>query len=442
LIKIVLLNISKRIEIKIMKKISLFLALLAPGIIYADILLHVGNLIDTDNGEISKAVTIRINGNKISEVTKGYAIPNKDDEIINLKQSYVMPGFMDMHVHLAQEYVPKAERESKIEPEYRTLFAANAASKTLMAGFTTVRNLGDGGMETISLREAIKQGLAIGPRIFTSGKTIATTGGHGDPTNGMPKDNYAPPTPEEGVIDSPAEAIKAVRQRYKDGTDGIKITATGGVLSVAKSGENPQFTDAELLAIVSTANDYGLWTAAHAHGKEGMKRAVIAGINSIEHGTYMDQEVMELMKARGTYYVPTIMAGDWVAEKAKIPNFFPALVKPKAEKIGPQIESTFAAAYKAGVKIAFGTDSGVSAHGDNWQEFILMTNAGMTNKDALKSATIETAKLLRIEDKLGQIKPGMLADIIAVQENPIDDISTVKNVSFVMKDGVIYKQNS
>ena len=425
-----------------MKKIALFLILLVPTIVNADILLHVGNLINTDSGEISKAVTIRIKGNKISEITKGYATPKEGDEAINLKQSYVLPGFMDMHVHLAQEYVPKAERESKIEPEYRTLFAANAASKTLMAGFTSVRNLGDGGMETISLREAIKQGLAIGPRIFTSGKTIATTGGHGDPTNGMPKDNYAPPTPEEGVIDSPAEAIKAVRQRYKDGTDGIKITATGGVLSVAKSGENPQFTDAELLAIVSTANDYGLWTAAHAHGKEGMKRAVIAGINSIEHGTYMDQEVMELMKARGTYYVPTIMAGDWVAEKAKIPNFFPALVKPKAEKIGPQIQSTFAAAYKAGVKIAFGTDSGVSAHGDNWQEFILMTNAGMTNKDALKSATIETAKLLRMEDKLGQIKPGMLADIIAVQENPIDDISTVKNVSFVMKDGVIYKQNS
>jgi len=425
-----------------MKKIDLLFLLLISGLTNADTLLHVGNLLDTNNGEISKAVTIRIAGNKISEVTKGYATPKKDDEVVNLKQSYVLPGFMDMHVHLAQEYVPKAERQSKIEPEYRALFAANAATKTLMAGFTSVRNLGDGGMETISLREAIKQGLAIGPRIFTSGKTIATTGGHGDPTNGMPKDNYAPPTPEEGVIDSPEEAIKAVRQRYKDGTDGIKITATGGVLSVAKSGENPQFTDAELFAIVTTANDYGLWTAAHAHGKEGMKRAVIAGINSIEHGTYMDQEVMDLMKARGTYYVPTIMAGDWVAEKAKIPNFFPALVKPKAEKIGPQIQSTFAEAYKAGVKIAFGTDSGVSAHGDNWQEFILMTNAGMSNKDALKSATIETAKLLKVEDKLGQIKPGMLADIIAVQKNPIEDISTVENVSFVMKDGVIYKQSS
>jgi imidazolonepropionase-like amidohydrolase len=425
-----------------MKKIALILFLSVSNLIIADTLLHVGNLIDTDSGDITKAVTIRVIGNEISEVTKGYANPKKNDQVINLKQSFVLPGFMDMHVHLAQEYVPKAERESKIEPEYRALFAANAASKTLMAGFTSVRNLGDGGMETISLREAIRKGLVIGPRIFTSGKTIATTGGHGDPTNGMPKDNYSPPTPEEGVIDSPEEAIKAVRQRYKDGTDGIKITATGGVLSVAKSGENPQFTNAELIAIIATANDYGLWTAAHAHGKEGMKRAVIAGINSIEHGTYMDQEVMDLMKARGTYYVPTIMAGDWVAKKAKIPNFFPALVKPKAEKIGPQIQSTFAMAYKAGVKIAFGTDSGVSAHGDNWQEFILMTDAGMSNKDALKSATIETAKLLRVEDKLGQIKPGMLADIIAFQNNPIEDISTVKNVSFVMKDGVIYKQNS
>ena len=425
-----------------MKKVALLFALSISALINADTLLHVGNLLDTNNGEISKAVTITIKGNKILEVTKGYATPKKNDEIVNLKQSYVLPGFMDMHVHLAQEYVPKAERRSKIEPEYRALFAANAASKTLMAGFTSVRNLGDGGMETISLRDAIKEGLVIGPRIFTSGKTIATTGGHGDPTNGMPKDNYSPPSPEEGVVDSPEDAKKAVRQRYKDGADGIKITATGGVLSVAKSGENPQFTDDELNSIVATANDYGLWTAAHAHGKEGMKRAVIAGINSIEHGTYMDQEVMDLMKSKGTYYVPTIMAGDWVAEKAKIPNFFPALVKPKAEKIGPQIQSTFAKAYKAGVKIAFGTDSGVSAHGDNWQEFILMTNAGMTNQDALKSATIETAKLLRIEDKLGQIKPGMLADIIAVQQNPVEDISTVENVIFVMKDGVIYKDNT
>ena len=173
-----------------------------------------------------------------------------------------------------------------------------------------------------------------------------------------------------------------------------------------------------------------------------MKRAVEAGINSIEHGTFMDQEVMELMKAKGTYYVPTIMAGNWVAEKAKIPNFFPSLVRPKAAKIGPQIQSTFAQAYKAGVKIAFGTDSGVSAHGDNWQEFILMTDAGMPNDKALKSATIEPAKLLRMEDVLGQIKPGMLADIIALEENPIVNIDSVQNVIFVMKDGEVFKENS
>ena len=201
-----------------MKKITFLFALSISNFIIADTLLHVGNLLDTSNGEISKAVTIRIFENKITEVTKGYATPKKNDEVVNLKQSYVLPGFMDMHVHLAQEYLPKAERQSKVEPEFRALFAANAASKTLMAGFTSVRNLGDGGMETISLREAIKQGLAIGPRIFTSGKTIATTGGHGDPTNGMSKDRYVPPSPEEGVIDSPQDAIKAVRQRYKDGT--------------------------------------------------------------------------------------------------------------------------------------------------------------------------------------------------------------------------------
>jgi|TARA_B110000495_G_C23012747_1_gene599243 imidazolonepropionase-like amidohydrolase len=424
-----------------MKKINLLLLAALSTSIFSDTLLHIGNLIDVSNGQISKAVTVTISANKIHSVTKGYAKGKKNDVVLDLKNSYVLPGFMDMHVHLAQEYVPKAERPAKSEPEFRALFAANAATKTLMAGFTTVRNLGDGGMETIALRQAISQGLIVGPRIFTSGKTIATTGGHGDPTNGMSKHDYSPPSPEEGVIDSPEEAVKAVRQRYKDGTDGIKITATGGVLSVAKSGENPQFTDQELAAIIETANDYGLWTAAHAHGKEGMRRAVNAGINSIEHGTYMDQEIMELMKAKGTYYVPTIMAGNWVAKKAKIPNFFPALVKPKAEKIGPQIQATFNAAYKAGVKIAFGTDSGVSAHGDNWQEFILMTDGGMPAAIALKSATIETAKLLRVQDQLGQIKPGMLADIIALETNPLTDISSVSRVSFVMKDGVVFKNN-
>jgi imidazolonepropionase-like amidohydrolase len=290
-------------------------------------------------------------------------------------------------------------------------------------------------MQTISLRKAIARGLLVGPRIITSGKTLATTGGHGDPTNGRSKNDYAPPSPEDGVIDSYDDAKKAVRQRYKDGVDGIKITATGGVLSVAKSGQNPQFMQDELAGIIETAQDYGLWVAAHAHGTEGIIRAVEAGVNSIEHGTYLDEAGMDLMIAKETYYVPTIMAGEWVAKKAKIDNFFPELVRPKAAAIGPQIQSTFAKAYKRGVKIAFGTDSGVSPHGDNWQEFVLMVEAGMPAAEAIQSATIETAKLFRLDDVLGQIKINYLADIVATNEDPTKNISALGNIAFVMKDG-------
>ena len=351
-----------------------------------------------------------------------------------------MPGLMDAHVHLAQEYQPKAERDVSMESEYATLYAAANAKKTVEAGFTTVRNLGDGGMQTISLRKAIARGLLVGPRIVTSGKTLATTGGHGDPTNGRSKNDYSPPSPEDGVIDSYDDAKKAVRQRYKDGVDGIKITATGGVLSVAKSGQNPQFMNDELAGIIETAQDYGLWVAAHAHGTEGIIRAVEAGVNSIEHGTYLDETGMDLMIAKGTYYVPTIIAGEWVAEKAKIDNFFPELVRPKAASIGPQIQSTFAKAYKRGVKIAFGTDSGVSPHGENWKEFVLMVEAGMPAAEAIQSATIETAKLFRLDDVLGQIKVNYLADMVATNEDPTKNISALGNIVFVMKDGEIIKE--
>jgi imidazolonepropionase-like amidohydrolase len=236
------------------------------------------------------------------------------------------------------------------------------------------------------------------------------------------------------------DARKAVRQRYKDGADWIKITATGGVLSVAKSGQNPQFTDEELRAIVETAHDYGLRVAAHAHGTEGMKRAVIAGVASIEHGTYMDDEVMRLMKKNGTYYVPTILAGNWVAEKAKIDGFFPELVRPKAAAIGPIINETFAKAYKAGVPIVFGTDTGVSAHGDNAQEFALMVQGGMPPMEAIQSATSVAARFLGISDTHGSLEGGKLADIIAVPGDPLADIRQMERVTFVMKRGKIYKQ--
>ena len=404
-----------------------------------DVLIHAGNLIDVETGKIESRKSIVIKNSLITSVSDGYINKSDFQEYYDLKDSYVLPGLMDAHVHLAQEYVPKAERDLKVEPEFNAIFAAANAIKTLNAGFTTVRNVGDGGMETISLRNAINKGIVPGPRILTSGKTIATTGGHGDPTNGLPTDLYEPPTPEEGVVDSFEDIKKAVRQRYKDGTDGIKITATGGVLSVAKSGENPQFTNNELEALISIAKDYGLWVAAHAHGKEGMLRAVNAGVTSIEHGTFMDEEVMDAMKKNGTYYVPTILAGEWVAEKSKIDNFFPELVRPKAAKIGPQILDTFTKAHKYGVKIAFGTDSGVSAHGDNWQEFALMVKGGMSPLETIQSATLETAKLFRLENEIGKIKTGFSADIIALRDNPLENIESLKDISFVMKEGTRYK---
>ena len=420
---------------------SVFFLVLSVQFFYlnGDVLIYAGNLIDVETGKIESRKSIVIKNSRITSVSEGYINKSDFQEYFDLKDSYVLPGLMDAHVHLAQEYVPKAERDLKVEPEFNAIFAAANAIKTLNAGFTTVRNVGDGGMETISLRNAINKGIVPGPRILTSGKTIATTGGHGDPTNGLPTDLYEPPTPEEGVVDSFEDIKKAVRQRYKDGTDGIKITATGGVLSVAKSGENPQFTNNELEALISIAKDYGLWVAAHAHGKEGMLRAVNAGVTSIEHGTFMDEEVMDAMKKNGTYYVPTILAGEWVAEKSKIDNFFPELVRPKAAKIGPQILDTFTKAHKYGVKIAFGTDSGVSAHGDNWQEFALMVKGGMSPLETIQSATLETAKLFRLENEIGKIKTGFSADIIALRDNPLENIESLKDISFVMKEGTRYK---
>ena len=420
---------------------SVFFLVLSVQFFYlnGDVLIHAGNLIDVETGKIESRKSIVIKNSLIASVSDGYINKSDFQEYYDLKDSYVLPGLMDAHVHLAQEYVPKAERDLKVEPEFNAIFAAANAIKTLNAGFTTVRNVGDGGMETISLRNAINKGIVPGPRILTSGKTIATTGGHGDPTNGLPTDLYEPPTPEEGVVDSFEDIKKAVRQRYKDGTDGIKITATGGVLSVAKSGENPQFTNNELEALISIAKDYGLWVAAHAHGKEGMLRAVNAGVTSIEHGTFMDEEVMDAMKKNGTYYVPTILAGEWVAEKSKIDNFFPELVRPKAAKIGPQILDTFTKAHKYGVKIAFGTDSGVSAHGDNWQEFALMVKGGMSPLETIQSATLETAKLFRLENEIGKIRTGFSADIIALRDNPLENIESLKDISFVMKEGTRYK---
>jgi imidazolonepropionase-like amidohydrolase len=399
-----------------------------------------GILIDGVSEEAKKEMTIVIEKDKITAIQTGYAQPASNDKIIDLKTKTVTPGWIDMHVHLESE-TKKGNVADRfiLNPADVAFESIKYANVTLMAGFTTVRDLGGSGVN-VSLRNAINKGLVTGPRIYTAGKAIATTGGHADPTNGYRKDLMGDPGPREGVINGTEDAYQAVRQRYKDGSDLIKITATGGVLSQAKDGANPQFTEEEIKAIVAAAKDYGFKVAAHAHGAEGIKRAIRGGVSSIEHGTYMDDEGMKLMKQFGTWYVPTITAGKATADSAKIPGYYTEIVTPKALVTGPQIQKTFAKAYKEGIKIAFGTDAGVFKHGMNWLEFTYMIEAGMKPMDAIKAATINAADLLGEKDKLGSIEVSKLADIVAIDGDPLKDPQVFGKVVFVMKGGVVYKQ--
>lgn len=403
--------------------------------------LHCGKLIDTETGKVHSEMTVIVFKNKITAVEKGFLnSSNKDDVVIDLKRKTVMPGLIDMHVHLEMQMSPSIYLDefnmSDADIAYNSLQYSEA---TLMAGFTTVRDLGGNGVN-VSLRNAINSGKVKGPRIFTAEKALATTGGHADPTNGYRKDLMGNPGPKEGVVNSVDDAKKAVRQRYKNGADLIKITATGGVLSVAKNGQNPQFTIEEIKSITQTAKDYGMHVAAHAHGDEGMRRAILGGVKTIEHGTKMSEKTMELMKEYDTYLVPTITAGKEVTDKAKIKGYYPEIIVPKALEIGPKIQKTFGKAYKKGVGIAFGTDAGVFPHGENGKEFGYMVEVGMPAIETIQSATMTNAKILKMSDEIGSVKVGKLADIIAVNDNPLENIHTMENVIFVMKNGVIYKQ--
>lgn len=425
-----------------MKKILLtvWVCLISTGVFAQKIYIHAGRMIDVRNKKVLTEQTIVVEDGKILLLSAGYETGSDQDRIIDLKNATVLPGLMDMHVHIESQTSPTRYMDGFRDNEADVAFKSLPyAAITLMSGFTTVRDLGGTGVN-IALRNAIASGLVVGPRIYTAGKSIAPTGGHADPTNGVRRDLMGDPGPDQGVINGAVDARKAVRQAVKYGSDLIKVTATGGVLSVARDGSAPQFQQDELNAIVETAKDFGMHVAAHAHGDEGMKRAINAGIHSIEHGTLMTAETMDMMVQAGTWYVPTVTAGMSAAAYAKIPGYYPLVVRDKAMKIGAQIQETFAQAYRKGVKIAFGTDAGVFPHGENYREFIYMTEVGMPNLEAIQSATLNTALLLGVEKTLGTLEVGKIADIIAVSGNPDTDISTMKDVIFVMKEGKIFKQ--
>ena len=418
------------------------MTLLVSSISFAqDTYIQCGKIIDTRTGKVLTNKTIIVSNKLIKAVQDGFVSgANAQDKTIDLKTQTVMPGWIDMHVHVEEETSPTHYADEFTLNDADIAFnAIGYAKSTLMAGFTTVRDLGGTGIN-VSLRNAINQGKVVGPRVLTAEKSLASTGGHADPTNGYRKSLMGNPGPTEGVVNSIDDAKQAVRQRYKNGADWIKITATGGVLSVAKSGTNAQFSQEEMDAIVSTAKDYGLQVAAHAHGDDGMQRAIKAGVKTIEHGTEMSDATMDLMIKYNAFYIPTLSAGSFVAEKALIPNYYPAIVVPKALAIGPRIKATFAKAYKKGVPIGFGTDAAVFLHGDNAKEFVLMTEAGMPAMKAIQAATIVNATILEMESKIGVIEAGYIADIVATNDDPTKDIKTVNNVVFVMKDGMVYKQ--
>jgi len=417
--------------------LALFLVV---GAAQAATLIHAGRIIDGVSSAPTINQTVVVDAGRIVAIEPGFRAAGAGDRVIDLRQGTLLPGLFDMHVHLTSEYSKHSEIDDyKLNEADVAIDGVVHAERTLLAGFTTVRDLGDEYRASIPLRNAINAGKVPGPRIIAAGKAIASTGGHADPTNGWARKFPSNPGPEDGVINSVEDARKAVRQRYKDGSDTIKITATGGVLSTAKNGQNPQMTEEEIRAVVMTARDYGFRVAAHAHGAEGIKRAIRGGVDTIEHGTFMDDEGMKLMKERGTFYVPTLSAGRWVFDMAQDPDFFPPIVRPKALQVGPQIQNTFAKAYKSGVKILFGTDTGVGKHGDNAREFKLMVDGGMPAIEALRAATSAPAKFLDLDDKVGSIAVGKLGELTGVQGNPLEDITVMERVVFVMKDNTVYK---
>lgn len=404
----------------------------------AELVIHAGRVIDGTGAAARGQTTIRIKGDRIVSIVDGWAAPN-GAEVLDLKAFTLMPGLIDMHTHITGEGTADSLVKSVTVTDTDAAIESTVyARKTLEAGFTTIRNLGADGGADVSLRRAITLGLVPGPRIWTARTTLSITGGHGD-TGGLRPDLGAASNWMNGIVDGPEEAMKAVRYQHKYGADVIKFTATGGVLSIGDSGDAQQFTDAEMRAIVESAHVLGMKVAAHAHGKRGIEAAIRAGVDSIEHGTYADDETFALFKKHGTYLVPTILAGKTVAELAAKPGHFHPSVQAKAATIGPLLQEMFQRANAAGVKIAFGTDSGVSTHGENGREFVYMVEAGMKPMDAILAATRSAADLLGAADRVGSIQAGRFADIVGVAGDPLKDISEMTRVRFVMKGGKVFK---
>ena len=399
-----------------------------------------GRVIDVANGNILKNQIILIQNDTIVAIGSSITIP-KDAEIIDLSNATVLPGLIDCHTHLTAE--PSDDYYGDIFRKTTADFAIRApiyAKRTLQAGFTTCRDVGSGDLIDISLRNAINEGIIDGPRMLVATFALGATGGHSDLSGFNPNISSKGNPDFTGVADGVDEIRKRVRNNVKWGADVIKFCATAGVLSEEESVGAPQYSLEEMKALIDEAHMRGKRVAAHAHGTEGIKRAVIAGVNSVEHGSILDAETLQLMKQKGTYYVPTIYVADYVIKEFSKKGY-PEKIINKAREIAPQMGASFTMATKAGVKIAYGTDAGVFPHGTNARQFKYMVKYGQTPMQAIQSATINAADLLGLNKKVGVLEKGKFADMIAVIGNPLDDISILENVNFVMKGGVVYKND-